>query len=121
MTDETNKSGALSPLKQAYLALEEMKSRVEALEQARHEPIAVIGIGCRFPGGANDPEQYWRLIIEGEDAVSDLPAGRWDFDRFYDPDPNAPAVHATGSFHTDKRTSPGARSPGCARVLNPPD
>jgi len=90
VTDETNKSGALSPLKQAYLALEEMKSRVEALEQARHEPIAVIGIGCRFPGGANDPEQYWRLIIEGEDAVSDLPAGRWDFDRFYDPDPNAP-------------------------------
>ncbi|WP_433527971.1 SDR family NAD(P)-dependent oxidoreductase [Micromonospora sp. CA-263727] len=47
------------------------------------EPIAVIGIGCRFPGGADTPQEYWRLLTEGRDAVTEVPAGRWraeDFD-----------------------------------------
>ena len=80
----------LSPLKQAYLALEEMQAKLEAAERAKREPIAVIGIGCRFPGGANDPESFWRNLRDGVDAIRDVPPDRWDVNAVYDPDPDAP-------------------------------
>jgi acyl transferase domain-containing protein/acyl carrier protein len=54
------------------------------------EPIAVIGIGCRFPGGGDGPEAFWSMLREGRDAVTEVPAGRWDVDAFYDPDPDVP-------------------------------
>ena len=41
------------------------------------EPVAIVGIGCRFPGGANDPLSYWRLIEPGVDAISEIPADRF--------------------------------------------
>src|SRR2546425_8683928 len=50
------------------------------------EPIAIIGIGCRFPG-ADGPEAYWRLLSQGIDAISEVPADRWSLEAFYDPDP----------------------------------
>ena len=50
------------------------------------EPIAIIGIGCRFPGGAHDPEQFWNVLAEGVDGIIDVPADRWDFRKFYDAD-----------------------------------
>jgi len=53
------------------------------------EPIAIIGMGCRYPG-ANDPAQYWRLLRDGIDAVTEIPAGRWDVNAFFDEDANAP-------------------------------
>ncbi|AUX29428.1 MULTISPECIES: non-ribosomal peptide synthetase/type I polyketide synthase [Sorangium] len=56
---------------------------------ALEEPIAIVGIGCRFPGGARDPESFWRLLDEGVDAVEEVPKDRWDIDAFYDPDPDA--------------------------------
>ena len=80
----------LSPLKQALLAIEEMQARVDAAERARTEPIAVIGMSCRFPGGANDPDAYWSLLRSGKDAISEIPPSRWDVDAFYDPDPDTP-------------------------------
>src|SRR5690242_18839919 len=49
--------------------------------------IAIIGIGCRFPGGANDAESFWKLLIEGREAVTDVPADRWNVERYYDPEP----------------------------------
>jgi acyl transferase domain-containing protein/NADPH:quinone reductase-like Zn-dependent oxidoreductase/SAM-dependent methyltransferase/acyl carrier protein len=49
--------------------------------------IAIIGIGCRFPGGVNDAEAFWKLLIEGRDAVIDVPADRWNVERYYDPEP----------------------------------
>ncbi len=52
--------------------------------------IAIIGMSCRFPGGANDPEAFWELLKRGYDAVSEVPSNRWDIDTYYDPDPNAP-------------------------------
>jgi len=55
-----------------------------------HEPVAIIGMGCRFPGGANSPEAYWRLLREGVDAVTEIPAERWNIDDYYDPDPDKP-------------------------------
>src|SRR5487761_1186249 len=61
------------------------------------EPIAVIGIGCRFPGGADDPESFWKLLAEGRDAVREVPPDRWDADAYYDPNPDAPGKMWTRS------------------------
>ncbi|OKH17705.1 beta-ketoacyl synthase [Hydrococcus rivularis NIES-593] len=58
------------------------------------EPIAIVGIGCRFPG-ANNPESFWQLLRNGVEAISEVPKSRWDVDRFYDPDPAKP-----GKTHT---------------------
>src|SRR3954452_237230 len=52
--------------------------------------IAIIGIGCRFPGGVNDAESFWRLLVEGRDAVSEVPSDRWSVERYYDPEPGIP-------------------------------
>ena len=49
------------------------------------EPIAIVGIGCRFPGGATDPERFWTLLEEGVDAITETPADRWNSDKFYSP------------------------------------
>lgn len=53
----------------------------------QNEAIAIIGIGCRFPGGANDTESFWKLLVEGRDVVSEVPPDRWNVERFYDPEP----------------------------------
>ena len=53
------------------------------------EPIAIVGIGCRFPG-ASGPQAFWRLLRDGVDAIRDVPASRWDKDAYYDPDPWKP-------------------------------
>jgi hypothetical protein len=66
----------LSPLKQALLALDEMQAKLDDQARALSEPIAVIGLGCRFPGGADAPADYWRLLRDGVDAVGDVPADR---------------------------------------------
>ncbi|MER5381998.1 beta-ketoacyl synthase N-terminal-like domain-containing protein, partial [Streptomyces sp. NPDC002688] len=59
------------------------------------DDIAIISMACRFPGGADDPEALWRLLAAGEDAVGEVPAGRWDTQGLYDPDPEA-----TGKAYT---------------------
>ncbi|HEX3662577.1 MAG TPA: type I polyketide synthase [Acidobacteriaceae bacterium] len=74
----------LSPKRLALLALE-LERRLAALENAATEPIAVIGMGCRLPGGASTPEAFWDLLASGTDAVEPVPADRWDAEAFYDP------------------------------------
>ena len=65
--------------------------------------MAVVGIGCRFPGDVVGPESFWQLLVDGEDAISEVPADRWDADEFYDPDPLAPGRMTTkwGGFVSD--------------------
>ena len=56
----------------------------------RATAVAVIGIGCRFPGGIVDPDSFWRLLCEGRDAIGDIPASRIDVARYFDPRPATP-------------------------------
>lgn len=55
-------------------------------EKRSNEPLAIIGIGCHFPGGAYNPDRFWKLLVDGVDAIVDVPEDRWDFRKFYDPD-----------------------------------
>ena len=73
-------------LRRALVELRELKARLEA----QHEPIAIVGIGCRFPGGASSPERFWQLIEDGVDATGPVPPERWDAEARFDPDPDRP-------------------------------
>src|SRR5690606_555281 len=77
----------LSPLKRALVAIESLQAELAARDRAAREPIAVIGIGCRFPGGVRGPEELWNLVRRGEDAITEIPEDRWPVARLYDPDP----------------------------------
>ncbi len=61
----------------------------------RDEPIAIVGIGCRFPGGVVDADSFWTMLAEGRDAIGEMPRERWDVDALYDPDPEAPGKMIT--------------------------
>ena len=67
------------------------------------EPIAIVGMGCRFPGGVQSVDDFWDLLDEGRDAITEIPAERWDIDAWYDPDPDAPGKMYTrwGGFVPD--------------------
>jgi acyl transferase domain-containing protein len=90
-------------LKDALLAVEQMRAKAGEAERERHAPIAIVGTACRFPGGAGDPDAFWELVRAGFDAVTEVPHERWDAERFYDPDPDAPGKATTrwGAFIDD--------------------
>ncbi len=69
--------------------------RLREREAADAEPLAIVGMACRFPGGANDTQSFWRLAADGTDAIIEVPPDRWDIDEHYDPDPEA-----TGKMYT---------------------
>jgi len=85
----TTPSDELTPLQKAFVAIKQLRGKVERLEQAGTEPIAVIGMGCRMPG-ADDPESFWELIRDGQDTVTEVPRERWDIEAYYDPEPGRP-------------------------------
>jgi acyl transferase domain-containing protein/surfactin synthase thioesterase subunit len=70
--------------------LREARHKLESERQRRTEPIAIVGIGCRFPGGASNPAAFWQVLASGVDATSEVPADRWNADALFDPDPAAP-------------------------------
>ncbi|MDD5033390.1 MAG: beta-ketoacyl synthase N-terminal-like domain-containing protein [Methylococcaceae bacterium] len=75
-------------LKDALVELQALRAELTALEKPRIEPIALIGMGCRFPGKADTPEAFWQLLHQGRDALEDIPPSRWDLASYYDPRPD---------------------------------
>ena len=94
-------------LRQALRAVEQMQKKLDAAEQRAyelaHQPIAIIGMGCRFPGGGDDAASFWELLRDGREAISEVPADRWDINAYYDPDPAKPGkmVSRFGGFLRD--------------------
>ncbi|NES44814.1 type I polyketide synthase, partial [Moorena sp. SIO2C4] len=82
-------------MENAFLQIETLQSKLEAFENQEKEPIAIIGMGCRFPGGVDSPEAFWQLLNDGVDAIAEVPKNRWNIDEYYDPDPDAPGKIAT--------------------------
>ena len=85
----------LNQQQRALLAVINAEKRLAAREHAAREPIAVIGLGCRVPGGDN-PAGFWQLMQDGVDAITPVP-DRWDHAAFYNPDPDKPGCIATRS------------------------
>ncbi len=83
----------LSPKRLALLAAE-LHAQLEEAEHVKRLPIAIIGMGCRFPG-ARDLEAFWELLRDGTDPIIEVPASRWDVDAFYDADSEKPGKTST--------------------------
>jgi acyl transferase domain-containing protein/pimeloyl-ACP methyl ester carboxylesterase/aryl carrier-like protein len=89
-------------LSEALAEIRELRTRLENIERAHNEPIAIIGMACRMPGAPN-LGAFWEFVRDGRDATADIPPDRFDIDKFYDPDPAAPGKSVTrrGAFLKD--------------------
>ena len=92
----------LTPLQKAAFAVKQMRARLDKVESAKQEPIAIIGMACRFPS-ADGLEAYWRLLSEGIDGIGEVPKERWDVEKYFDKNPSAPGKINTryGGFIDD--------------------
>lgn len=103
MSQSSDPKDRRTVLERAFRAIEDLQGKVAALESGQREPIAIVGMGCRFPGHVTTPNEYWTLLRNGVDAISEVPPDRWDINAYYDPDPDAPGKMYTrmGGFLDD--------------------
>ncbi|MGQ3076180.1 MAG: beta-ketoacyl synthase N-terminal-like domain-containing protein, partial [Ferrovibrionaceae bacterium] len=83
MTDTPPGAEALTPVKRALLEIRDLKAQLARAQAALHEPIAIVGMGMRLPGGVHDAESFAELLWSGTDAIQGIPADRWSLDALY--------------------------------------
>ncbi|MCB0109818.1 MAG: polyketide synthase, partial [Caldilineaceae bacterium] len=86
MVNDAIQSELAAKLQDSLFAIRKLKEELAETRSRSQEPIAIIGMSCRFPQ-AETPEAFWQLLCSGVDAVSEIPKERWDIDAYYDPDP----------------------------------
>ncbi|MFE3661238.1 type I polyketide synthase, partial [Streptomyces sp. NPDC059165] len=99
-----NEQKLLEYLKKVTNDLHQTRQRLQEVEAGRQEPVAIVAMSCRFPGGVGSPEELWRLLEGGVDAIGEWPADRgWDVEALYDPEPGVPGRSYTraGGFLDD--------------------
>lgn len=103
MSQTPNGSATDEELAATLEALTELEEKVLAMEAAAREPIAIIGMSCRFPGGADSPARFWDLLKQGFHPIRDLPTDRWNRPGIYDSDPEQQGkiITSKGAFLDD--------------------
>lgn len=81
-------AGELSPVKRALIEIRRLRAELEESKRGQSEPIAIVGMAMRFPGGVTSPERFWQALAEGEDLIGAVPPERWDVREFLNADPD---------------------------------